>query len=520
MLFNSGVFIFIFLPLVLAGYHLLRCGGLFRYIYPWLVLSSAFFYAWWEPAYLALLATSIGVNFALGRALRETTGGTRRGLLVLGLGLNLASIGVFKYAGFFAESVNAVAGTSLPVLQLLLPLGISFFTFQQITYLLDAYGGRTRHEPFLHYALFVSFFPQLIAGPIVHHGEMLPQFERLQRRRIRPERLAAAASIFIVGLFKKTVVADTLAHYANAAFRQAQHPEGVDLLTAWIGAMAYTFQLYFDFSGYSDMAIGLGLLFGIRLPVNFNSPYKARSIAEFWTRWHISLSRFLRDSLYIPLGGRRVSPPRWVFNLFITMLLAGLWHGAGWTFIVWGAWHGVFLVLAHLWRRWRGPLDPGRRRPIRDTLAWAATFFLVVLGWVLFRAESFAVAREMIGAMFGGGAALGLPPNFARMADTLALQAFFDLSGHAVFNDYDLLFLALVFPLLLLWCRFAPNTQQVFRAYHPFVEQPGYPQPRLRNRWMRWRPTLPWGMAMAFLAFLALRTLVVSRQSEFLYFNF
>ena len=520
MLFNSGVFIFIFLPIVLLGYYVLRGAKLFPLIYPWLVGASLFFYGWWEPVYLTVLIASIGVNFSFGRLLNRTEGPAKHTVLSVGVGLNLASIGLFKYAGFAAESFNALTGLDTPVVHLLLPLGISFFTFQQITYLLDTYRGVARTEPFLHYALFVSFFPQLIAGPIVHHGEMLPQFERLQRRRIRAERLAAGASIFIVGLFKKTVLADTVAYYANLAFMRAEYPEGIDLLTAWMGSLSYTFQLYFDFSGYSDMAIGLGLLFGIRLPVNFNSPYKSRSIVEFWTRWHISLSRFLRDSLYIPLGGNRASTPRWMANLFITMLLAGLWHGAGWTFVVWGAWHGGFVVITHLWRKMRPADLLPRKHPVRDFAAWAATFFIVVLGWVLFRAESFEVARTMLAAMFGGGATIGLPPNMSRLAETFSLQAFFDLGGTAIINDYDFVFIWGALPLLLLWCRFAPNTQQIFRAYQPFIEQPGYPQPRLRPRWMRWRPTFLWGAVIAFLLFLALRTLVVERQTEFLYFNF
>lgn len=519
MLFNSGVFIFCFLPSVLLGYYLLRAGRLYGFIYPWLVAASLFFYGWWNPVYLILLIASIGLNFALGRLINRSGKTSQRVALWLGVGLNLGSIGLFKYAGFAAENVNLLCGTDWPVLKLVLPLGISFFTFQQITYLLDTYRGQVRQEPFLHYALFVSFFPQLIAGPIVHHGEMLPQFECLKRRRIRPERLLASASIFVVGLFKKAVIADGVAYYANLAFARAAHPDGIDLLTAWMGALSYTFQLYFDFSGYSDMAIGLGLLFGIRLPVNFNSPYKSRSIVEFWTRWHISLSRFLRDSLYIPLGGNRVRTSRWIANLLITMLLAGLWHGAGWTFVAWGAWHGGFVVINHLWQRWQGSPSTASH-PARDFAAWLGTFLVIVLGWVLFRAGSFEVARTMLTAMLGGGATIGLPPNIAALANAFFLQAFVDLGGTALLDDYNFIFIWGTLPILLLWCRFAPNTQQFFRHYQPFIDQPGYPQPYLYRRWMRWRPTMAWGAMIAFLAFLALRTLVVERQTEFLYFNF
>ena len=523
MLFNSAVFLFIFLPVVLTGYYTLRAVGLFRFIYPWLVASSFFFYAWWEPVYLVILIASIAVNFLLGRALSKASGSGRRGLLAVGVALNLGSIGVFKYTGFAADTINLVAGTELPVVQLLLPLGISFFTFQQITYLLAAYRGDTRDEPLLHYALFVSFFPQLVAGPIVHHGEMLPQFELLQRRRIRAVRLAAGASLFVIGLFKKTVVADTVAYYADLAFNQAGQSGGIDAITAWMGALSYTFQLYFDFSGYSDMAIGLGLLFGIRLPVNFNSPYRARSIVQFWTCWHISLCRFLRDSVYIPLGGNRTSLPRWVSNLFITMLLAGLWHGAGWTFVAWGAWHGLFLIINHLWGRWRDRTDrelPSTPGFFGRWIAWGTTFLIVVLGWVLFRSESFATAQTMLAAMAGNGAPVGLPPHAARLAEGLQLGSLLNLGGIARMNDYDFLFIWIALPCLTLWCRFAPNTQQIFRAYRPFIDQPGYPQPALCNRWMRWRPTFAWGAIVALLAFMAVRTLIMERQTEFLYFNF
>ena len=291
----------------------------------WLVLASLFFYGWWNPAYLLLIIGSMLFNYYTGVQLSY-----RQNRLFLGIAiaLNLALLGYFKYANFFVENISDLAGLGWNIEHIVLPLAISFFTFQQIAYLVDAYRRETSEYNFLHYALFVSFFPQLISGPIVHHKEMLPQFIRETARFIEYRHLAIGISVFILGLFKKVVVADSLAPYSIEAFNAVAAGEMLTFFEAWKGALAYTFQLYFDFSGYSDMAIGLAMLFGIRLPLNFDSPYKANSVIEFWQRWHITLSRFLRDYLYIPLGGNRKGQKRRYLNLMITMLLGGLWHGA------------------------------------------------------------------------------------------------------------------------------------------------------------------------------------------------
>jgi|SaaInlStandDraft_6_1057023.scaffolds.fasta_scaffold27026_2 alginate O-acetyltransferase complex protein AlgI len=331
MLFNSYIFIFLFLPIVLLGFHLIGKQGHHRVAIAWLVGVSLFFYGWWNPAYLGLMLVSIlfnyGVGVSLGRTPRKLS---KKPVLIFGVVVNLALLGYFKYANFFVDSLNSITGTNIVLLQVILPLAISFFTFQQIAYLIDAWRGETKEYNFLHYCLFVTFFPQLIAGPIVHHKEMLPQFAKDVVYKLRSKHIAIGLTVFSIGLFKKVVLADGVSVYATPMFDAAEAGVLLTFFEAWGGALAYSFQLYFDFSGYSDMAIGLARMFGIRLPLNFNSPYKATSIIDFWRRWHITLSRFLRDYLYIPLGGSRCrGEPRRFINVMVTMVLGGLWHGAG-----------------------------------------------------------------------------------------------------------------------------------------------------------------------------------------------
>ena len=345
MLFNSYVFIFFFLPLTFFIYFFLgKRNSLGSKAF--LVFASLFFYSWWNIAYLPLILTSMGVNYLLGRHLavqkKKKSSFDGRLLLTLGILFNLGLLGYYKYADFFLENINTLLNTHWGLLHLALPLAISFYTFQQIAYLVDSYRNETREYDFLNYAVFVTFFPQLIAGPIVHHAEMMPQFANEKNRRINYQHIAAGLFVFAIGLFKKVVIADTFAQWANIGFDQAPT---LTMIDAWATSLSYTFQLYFDFSGYTDMAIGAALLFNIKLPINFNSPYKALSIQDFWRRWHITLSRFLRDYLYIPLGGNRSSKHRIYLNLFLTFLLGGIWHGAGWTFVLWGALHGAAMML-------------------------------------------------------------------------------------------------------------------------------------------------------------------------------
>ncbi len=357
MLFNSIEYLFFFLPAVFLVFHLLsRAPSTERQIL-WLALASMFFYASWKPIYLLLILASVVVNFALGRKLARCQAATRRDWLVLGVCLNLALLGYFKYTGFFLEGLNEFGLWLLPIPEITLPLAISFFTFQQIAYLVDVARGDCKEYQFHHYALFVLFFPQLIAGPIVHHSEMMPQFNRLRSRAQLPTDLAVGLTLIAIGLFKKVVLADNLALVADPVFAAAEDGQPLHSLDALIATFAFSFQIYFDFSGYSDIAIGSARLFGITLPENFRSPYRAASIIDIWRRWHMTLSRFLRDYLYIALGGNRRGTALRYRNLFLTMLLGGLWHGAAWTYVAWGGLHGLYLCCNHAWRYLTGRLN-------------------------------------------------------------------------------------------------------------------------------------------------------------------
>jgi alginate O-acetyltransferase complex protein AlgI len=386
VLFNSRLFILVFLPVVLAGFFAFSRLGR-RATLGWLCLSSLFFYAWWKPLLLLLLLFSIGANFYLGGAIAGSS--HSRLWLRAGVTFNLCLLGFFKYAGFLA----VFAGANAPFGGVYLPLGISFFTFQQIMYLVDIGAGDIQPAPFLDYACFISFFPHLIAGPIVRPKHILPQFALLQPFAGWQGRLAWGAEIFLLGLAKKLVMADGLARFADPGFAAAARLDPISLIEAWVALLAYALQIYFDFSGYSDMAIGLAKMFGINFPVNFNSPYKARNISEFWRRWNITLSGFLREYLYIPLGGNRHGEARRILNLLITMLLGGLWHGAAWRFILWGGLHGVYLVI-HGWSE-RLKL----RLPV--VLSWALTLFCVLMAWVPFRSAGFAPAVDFYRGLFG-----------------------------------------------------------------------------------------------------------------------
>ncbi|GKV69299.1 peptidoglycan O-acetyltransferase [Sporosarcina sp. NCCP-2716] len=390
MIFNSFEFIFLFLPIVWAGFFLIGKAAP-PFAKTWLLLASLFFYAYWNPAYLPLIVGSMIVNYIIGVFLgRNKWLPTRKLILTVGILFNVALLGYFKYRDFFAENMNLLFGTDIELIQVLLPLAISFYTFQQIAYLVDSYRLETNEYNFLNYGLFVSFFPQLIAGPIVHHGDMMPQFSDRKTYRVNYENIAKGLVIFAVGLFKKVAIADTFAAYANSGYGSV---DTLTMISGWVTSLSYTLQLYFDFSGYSDMAIGLALFFNIRLPINFNSPYKALDIQDFWRRWHITLSGFLTKYIYIPLGGSRKGVPRTYVNIFIIFLISGFWHGAGWTFVIWGILHGLASVIARIWKR------SGGRLP--KLWAWAVTFLFVHFAFVIFRAPDMTVAMQVFKAMFG-----------------------------------------------------------------------------------------------------------------------
>jgi|APLak6261674355_1056100.scaffolds.fasta_scaffold00308_4 D-alanyl-lipoteichoic acid acyltransferase DltB (MBOAT superfamily) len=393
MIFSSPQFILLFLPIAFWGYFYLNRIRLVLAGKAWLVALSLFFYGYWNVAYLPLLLGSIFFNFAVGTALSPNQISkrprfSRRVVLIFSIAANLSLLGYFKYANFLVDNLNAVLSTGYVLPQILLPLGISFFTFTQIAYLVDSYRGEAKEYNFLNYALFVTFFPHLIAGPILHHREMMSQFESRWTLAVRYRHIVLGFFIFSIGLFKKVVIADHFAIWANAGFDDGAI---LDFFSAWATSLSYTFQLYFDFSGYCDMAIGSSLLFNIWLPINFNSPYKALDIQDFWRRWHMTLSRYLRDYLYIPLGGNRCSTVRVYINLMTTFVLGGLWHGASWMFVIWGALHGVALVMHRVWS--------GLGLSMPKAMAWLVTFNFVNITWVFFRAKTLDDAIRIMSGM-------------------------------------------------------------------------------------------------------------------------
>ncbi len=511
MLFNSLVFIFAFLPLTACVYFLLTSRRHIRPAVAWLVLASWFFYAWWDASYLALLLGSMAFNFALGSRLSFMEPGPRRAALRLGVAANLGLLGYYKYSGFFVDTLAGISGLSFQNFEVALPLAISFFTFQQIAYLVDASRGETQEHSFFDYALFVSFFPQLIAGPIVHHGEMLPQFSRLEALRPSARNVSIGLTIFVIGLSKKVLLADTFSTFASPVFATADSGVAVSLLEAWTGALAYTFQLYFDFSGYSDMAIGAARIFGITLPINFDSPYKSTSAIEFWRRWHMTLSRFLRDYLYIPLGGNRRGRFRRYVNLFLTMLLGGLWHGAGVTFVVWGALHGIFLIVNHVWRALPWYRPPGKLGRLSGLLL---TFTAVVAAWVVFRAPSMPTALNMLSGMLGLNGVvlpLSLESRLGELAITLKSLGI----GFGWTNIRRAVpWLAAGFAAVWL----LPNTQEFMARYEPVLKSSW--QRNLRGLRWAWSPGTAWGVALGLVFVVAVSALLATAESEFLYFDF
>jgi alginate O-acetyltransferase complex protein AlgI len=493
MLFNSYVFIFVFLPITLTIFFVLTRFRLTKAAKIWLTICSLVFYGYWNPAYLPLLLISIVFNHQIGLQISRAKLRSRRAtiLLVSGTILNLAIISYYKYANFFIDSLNGIVGSNIQLQTIILPLGISFYTFTQIGYLVDAYRGETKNTSYdlITYILFISYYPQLIAGPILRHDELIPQLRKLRNFVFCHKNFARGLIMFTLGLSKKVLIADSLSPWVAPIFNNAAD---VTFLEAWVGALSYTFQLYFDFSGYSDMAIGLGLMCNIDLPINFNSPYKAISITDFWRRWHITLSNFLRDYLYIPLGGNRKGEMRRSINLFLTMLLGGLWHGAGWTYVVWGGLHGIYLAINHTWRKLGFPLP--------KLLGWTITFLAVIVGWVLFRSSNFSDATHLLQSMFGlkGITLPGNPQGKLSILNNFGfkIKSWNDLGYLPVINgnkQLSLLILAGLIPCVTL----LPNTQQILIKFKP-------------NWW--------WATWVGLLTGFSLLSL--NRVSEFLYFQF
>ena len=526
MLYNSYAFIFLFLPVAFAGFFIVARAS-HQLAALWLACASLFFYGWWNPKYVALLLASILFNFAMGYLI-----GRRRGedaakaktLLTLAIVANLALLGYYKYANFFIATYNAAAHQNVLMMDIILPLGISFFTFTQIAFLVDVYRGIAKEYSFIHYLLFVTYFPHLIAGPVLHHKQMMPQFAAKESYRINWDNVAVGLTMFTFGLCKKVLIADSLEPIANGVFDAVHRGENLMLFDAWVGALAYTFQLYFDFSGYSDMAIGLSRMFNVKLPLNFNSPYRATSIIDFWRRWHMTLSTFLRDYLYVPLGGNRYGTVRRYVNLMITMLLGGLWHGANWTFVAWGGLHGLFLVVNHFWRALTEKLGVRDAGPawLRHGMAWFITFLSALIAWVFFRAENFGDAATMLRGMAGmRGVTVGLAFENSHAVHQLAaslgmpleLLGFLPLatgaSGLSVLEVGVLLAMSAGIAWLM------PNTQQILAKVQPALDKVT-PPPHLANFWNA--SSLHSRVIVGLL--LGCAIFAINRQSTFLYYQF
>jgi len=504
MVFSSLEFIYLFLLPVLGGFLILKHLRLETAIIWWLIVASLTFYALWSPIHLVLLIGSVLANFGLHKVLLLHRS---KAILTGGIVANLAVLAWFKYADFLIGNVAEAFGIEATTLNIVLPLAISFFTFQQISFLLDTWNEKISDCDFKRYVLFVVFFPQLIAGPIVLQKDTITQFCMARFENRFDLNIVVGATLFAIGLFKKIVLADGIAPVANAVFAASEAGQLISWEAAWLGAMAYTFQIYFDFSGYCDMALGVARMFGIRLPINFNSPYKALSITDFWRRWHITLSRFLRDYLYIPLGGNRSGPLGRHGNLLITMLLGGLWHGAGWNFIIWGGLHGAFLIINHGWRSTVSTSKSAVQvpQPLRVAASWTLTMGAVIIAWVFFRAETFGGATHLLASMFGitkdVGLMIGNPFVLSNQVDTAWTVA------------------AMILIVTLL-----PNSIEIMRNYQPVIdtmrELASNVASKLEER-IVWRPAGVWGLLIFAVGSTALIQLYrMNDLTEFIYFNF
>ena len=490
MLFNSYEFIFLFLPVSLAVYFLLNKKRLTVGANAWLLFSSLFFYSWWNVSYLPLILGSILFNYTIGGLLMDSDELKKRvvskkSILVFGLAANILFLGYFKYMDFFINNINGLSSAQLPLLHIVLPLGISFFTITQIAFLVDSFEGLVTEKNLLSYALFVTFFPHLLAGPILHHKEMMPQFDSLRSKVLSYKNLSLGLFLFFIGLFKKVIIADQFSATVKAGFDLAK---GLNFFEAWITSLSYTCQLYFDFSGYTDMAVGVGLMFNIVLPINFNSPYKALNVIDFWKRWHISLSNFITTYLYTPIlrSFSKITFANSMIAIFVAMFISGFWHGAGWTFIIWGMLHGGALVVNHNWKK--------RKVKMPKLLAWLITFFFVNFSFVFFRAKGWDEAMKVLKGMFG---LTGFMPaeayaNFGVMTPFRARFGKAVLAGIGGRNETFWIMLA-----ALLFLLFLKNSNELTDEFKP-----------------SWK-------TVAFVVIISFYTLLnMGKVSEFLYFQF
>lgn len=482
VLFNSYLFIFVFLPIVLLGYFFVLKRAKLHYKMLWLVLASLFFYGYWNPNYLFLIISSIIVNFFISKLMFRYES-KKRGFLILGIVFNVSLLGYYKYTNFFVENINYFLSNDIIIEQIALPLAISFFTFQQIAFIMDSYRGETKQYRFIEYSLFVTFFPQLIAGPIVHHKEMVHQFVEKKNSSLHSKNFALGVYIFLIGLAKKVLIADNFAILVNTGYGAEK---ALSFFESWITSLSYSMQLYFDFSGYCDMAIGAALLFNIRLPINFNSPYKAINIGDFWRRWHMTLNRFLTQYLYIPLGGSRVGKFRTYLNIFIIFFISGLWHGAGWTFIIWGILHGLASIIFRLWKNTNVVMP--------KWLAWFMTFQFVNAAWVFFRAESVGKAISILKGMMGLN---GI--EFPSIASVINKVPFIHIKSQItlLYGTHEILTYSILLAIFMGIVVLAKNSIERIREFKMNTPK------------------------IVFLSIMAVASVLsLSKVSEFLYFNF
>ena len=532
MLFNSYAFIFAFLPIVLIGTFLLGKKSHVASLW-FLSLASLSFYGFWNPRFVILLLFSIAFNYVMAYWMaqwaRVNKSQYNKYIVTIAIVINLLLLAYFKYTNFFIEIANDTFTTNFTLLNIVLPLGISFFTFTQIAFVVDVFKGVVREYSFVRYLLFVTYFPHLLAGPVLHHSQMMPQFSNPNYSRFTAQNIGLGFTIFVMGLAKKIFFADNFGSIADPVFAAAHDGQILTFFAAWVGAIAYTLQLYFDFSGYTDMAIGLSLMFNIRLPLNFNSPYKATSVIDFWRRWHMTLSTFLRDYLYIPLGGNRKGNFRRQVNILATMLLGGFWHGAGWTFIVWGLLHGVYLLVNHGWRSVKVRLNL-KAGPVQCLIGCVVTFLAVVFAWVFFRANDLGAAKTIAGAMIGmNGIALpetlgvwlaNLHPTF--ISEVMIFTGIFPAKLFLTSNS-------LIFALLsigLFWIWALPNTHQLMNRYqvvwedlHADTSRTKQERTLTQRRWL-WKLSPMYAIGIGFLFFAIVIAMANHRASPFLYYQF
>ena len=484
MLFNSYSFIFLFLPLVLAGYYLLGRFGV-KAAAGWLAIARLFFYCYWDISFRPLLLGSIIFNYGTGCLIDKAEGRQRKLWLALGVVINILLLGYYKYTGFLLNNINEFLQAGMTVPAIILPIGISFFTFTQTAYLVDLYRRETNNTSFVYYVEFVTIFPHLIAGPIISHKEMLPQFLNPDNLKVNYHNLANGLLLFSLGLGKKVIIADSLAIWANYVFA---HSQDTNILMAWIGSLSYTIQLYFDFSGYSEMAVGLGMMLNLKFPRNFNSPYQATSFIDLWRRWHITLSQWVRDYIYIPLGGNRHGERRKYMNLLAAMIIIGIWHGAGWTYVIWGTLHGLLLLANHGWRYLGGNIP--------KILAMPMTFLAWNFGQTIFRADSLSDAWNLIRNMWGLG-------NLSVSCEGLPLGWFSlgEIIGRApTAGSVELIWGCLgTLSVLLLLLFFVPNPQTLVEKYNL---------------------TAHWQIMVAAMIILTISLMCMTTSGEFLYFQF